>query len=225
MNAPARPLKAYSVQEEDENIGGIVFAKSNVEARRRGSSMFGDGDFNWGRATRAPGFDRYAPGPVPFVAMFESGWWQECHGCGCRIAQDEYDDEGGEIEFDIVEVGSAVYCRPSCRDNRLAERAEIARIEKIVIDELIERLLRAMPGAVVSGPSHVYVPFGGWPHRVEQASIGFTFPGARIGFGTFRFDKLGEKPYVTICGGDRVAFYAWQEAGYPPHLMDAKEVA
>lgn len=221
----AKPLKAYSVQEEDENTGGIVFAKSNVEARRIGSSRFGDGDFNWGKARRAPGFDRYAPGPVPFVAMFAAGWWQECRGCGVTIREGECDDDCNEIAFDIVEVGDGIYCRPSCRENHLAGKAEAARLGKIVLDELAERVVRAMPGAVLCERTHVYVPGGPRPNYPQQASITFTFPGARIGSAQFRFDKAGEKPYVTVCNGDRTAFYAWQEAGYPPHLMDAKEVA
>jgi hypothetical protein len=224
-------LKAYIVTEEDEGTGGVVFARSSAEARREGSQRFGDGDFNWGKARRAPGLDQYAAdGRAPWKALFDMGWWCECSGCGCRIQQDEEDEEGSLIQFDLVEVGSSVYCRPSCREQRLAEDAEVARLSAWAIADLTDRVMRAMPGAVILGGNdrsiypHVYVPRGAWPMAPKQIVLHFMFPGARFG-GDVRVDKIGEKPKFLIVRGDLVAFHRWREAGYPPHLMDASEAA
>lgn len=221
---PEHKLLAYAVQDED-GIGGIVFAKSNAEARRTGSAQFGSGDFNWGGATRLQWADQFAPGPVPFKEMFDRGWWQECDGCGCMMRDGECDDEGDEREFDIVEIGNAVYCAPACRESFLADKIEKKRIEDWVIGDLTDRLLRLMPGAIGCGESHVYVRGGNRPCAPEQAYIQFTYPGARHGLGYLRFDKIGEAPHVTVAAGDMVAFRRWREAGYPAHLMDAQEVA
>lgn len=216
-------LKAYTVQEEDEGTGGIVFARSSAEARRRGSSEFGDGDFNWGSARRARWADPYAEaGAVPWRVMFAHGWWCECHGCGGMIREDEEDPETGKpIEYDITEVGSTVYCRPACRELRIANDAEVARITEWVIGDLTDRLLKALPGAVLCGQRHVYVPAGEWPLYPKEAVLGFTFPGAIYGGGTIEFRKINERPRFRVLFGDRAAFFAWQRAGYPPHMMDA----
>lgn len=225
-----KPLLAYLVTEDDEGTGGVVFARSSAEARREGSSRFGDGDFNWGRAVRAPGLDRYAAdGHVPWKAMFEMGWWRECSGCGVRIAQDEEDEDGELIKFNLVEVGSAVYCTPECRERKLADDAESDRIKAWIVGYMTDRLLRAMPGAlVINDPArclpHVYVPNGPNPRAPQQVVLHFLFPGSRYG-GDFRFDKIGQKPRVEVACGDLAAFSAWKMAGYPPHMMDASEAA
>lgn len=221
-----KPLKAYSVLEEDEGTGGIVFARHSIVALREGASRFGDGDIRGWQARRAPWADEFAEsGRVPFAVRFDHGWWCECHACGQTIREDAEDDSGEPLEFDIVEYGDAVYCRPACREERLARKAEDDRIKRFVIGDLTDRLLRAMPGAIIAGEPHVYVRSGPLPRAPQQGAVYFAFPGARHGLGCFRFDKIGEKPQVTICYGDRVAFYSWQQAGYPPHMMDASEAA
>lgn len=47
-------LKAYSVTEEYENTGGIIFAEHNIVARRIGASEYADGDFHAVTCRRAP---------------------------------------------------------------------------------------------------------------------------------------------------------------------------
>lgn len=39
-----KPLLAYTVLEKGEDTGGIIFARSNIEARKRGSCEWSDGD-------------------------------------------------------------------------------------------------------------------------------------------------------------------------------------
>ncbi len=215
-------LKAYTVLEDTENTGGIVFARSSAEARREGSCEFGDGDFNWGKARRAPWADEYAPGPVPWKVLFDHGWWTKCDGCGCTIQEGACDDDCNEREFDIVEVGAAVYCTPECRERHLAEQEEHARIASVVIAHLTDRVLRACPGAIIAPHAHVYVrPGQARPHAVEVALVSFVFPGCRYGAAQLRFDRGDGPPTFSICRGDRIAFSRWAAAGYPPHMMDS----
>lgn len=219
-------LKAFIVTEPDENTGGVVFARSNAHARRLGSGQFGSGDFDWGNARREPSLDKYAEsGRVPWVEMFNRGWWCECSGCGGRISEGYLDDDGNEVEYDLVEVGHNVYCRRECREEHVAERAVGDHVAAVTIGEMTDRLLKMMPGAVVSGTPHVYVPTGDTPRQAQQCCIYFSYPGMRIGPGCLRFDKKGQTPYVTVCSGDRIAFARWRDAGYPPHMMDAAEAA
>jgi len=109
-----KQLRAYSVTEEDEQTGGIVFARSSAESRRIGSSKFGDGDFNWGQARRAQWADRYAPGPVPTLVMLANGWWFTCASCERRIVDSaDVDDAESEVSSEhAVEHGVTLYWRP-----------------------------------------------------------------------------------------------------------------
>jgi hypothetical protein len=217
-NDMSNRLLAYAVQEDCENTGGIVFAKSNAAARRAGSQTFGDGDFNWGRAIRAPWADEYSPGPVPFKAMFEQGWWQECSFCGRKIQQGECDDDG-PVAFDIVEEGGHVYCTPKCHAGEIERQAREAVLKDETVGKMTGTLLERMPGACVCGSPHVYVRRK--TGTVEEARVYFIFPGQRFGTAEFMIGKAGEDPYVMVSHGDRAAFYRWQSLGYPPHLMDS----
>jgi hypothetical protein len=151
--------------------------------------------------------------------MFDHGWFQECHHCGQMIREDECDNAGNYVEFDIVERGTLVFCRPACSDGYYRDEVERAQITANTIDDLTAGLLRALPGAVPAGRPHVYVPR--FERDAHQGIVSFEFPGARIGFAQWRFDKPGEDPRLAVCAGDMRAFRAWRAAGYPPHLMDA----
>lgn len=88
-----RPLLAYRVVEDCESTGGIVFAKTNAQARRLGASDFNAGEFDGLICNRAPEFDKYCPGPVPREALFENGWYYECEECSGHA----YKDNGGVL--------------------------------------------------------------------------------------------------------------------------------
>ncbi len=95
-----KPLVAYQVLEDGDGSGGIVFAKTNAHAARLGSAEFGDGEFDWGRASRLPWADAYVEqGYVPRRVMWAHGWWFTCDRCravvyeGPENAWDELTDE------------------------------------------------------------------------------------------------------------------------------------
>lgn len=214
-------MKAYAVQEEDEGTGGIVFAKTNAQARRIGANRF-DNEWDGVTCRRAAWADQYAPGPVPFKVMFENGWWRECDGCGVRIEQNGYDADGNTIDFDIVDDGPRTYCTPTCRDRDLIERAKVERVKRRAIAVMRNHLLRRVPGVtIVDGPenwaTHAFVSRDKHGRlRIGQAIISFDFPGRKHGLGSLRADRdqshMDRKPTVWISNGDREIWAAWRAA-------------
>lgn len=216
------PLLAYCVQEQDELTGGFVFARSSAEARRVGSQQFGSGDFAWGRARRAQWADKYAPGPVPKLAMIDHGWWFECHGCQIKICDDMRDEETDDpLDLKPVEYGSAIYCSEACRDDWLEERRQRRFEEAVAIAELSALLAERLPGIEIVARDGHLVPHayvvrqadGSW--APQQCSVGFTFPGCKVGLASYRYDKIGEEPRVSVCNGDLDAWNEWRAAQIP----------
>lgn len=93
-------LLAYSVTETTEGTGGIVYAKTNAQARREGSQQHGDGDFYGWEARRAPEFDGMDPHGPSREELFDHGWWFDCEECNRRAQH----DSGG------VSVAGGFYC-------------------------------------------------------------------------------------------------------------------
>lgn len=117
-------LKAYQVCEGDEGHAVIEFATSNAAARRNGANELGIEWESVESCRRSPGFDSFAPGPVPPSELLRAGWWQECLHCRQRIDFGiEENDFGEPLEFDPVDHGTHVFCRPACRDAHLAPKA------------------------------------------------------------------------------------------------------
>lgn len=218
-----KPLKAYTVLEHDEHTGDIYFARHAIVAHKAGANEFGYGELTNVGCRRAPEFDKYAEsGHVPWAARIDHGWHIDCSGCGVRISDDEYDTDDEPIEFNVIEIGHHVFCSPDCHETHKIEKAEEAHIKAAVVGNLIDKIMRTVPGAVICGHQHVYVRHGAWPRPVEHARVEFMFPGGRYPAG-LRFDKVGEKPRFFCAAGDRIAFYRWRDAGYPPAMMDAPE--
>lgn len=93
-----RKPKAYKVLETTEDTGGIVYAKTNGQARRLGCETFGDGDFSGWTCHRAPEFDHLYPVGPDLVELFHAGWFMDCRECGCRAT---HDSGGVVIEDDF----------------------------------------------------------------------------------------------------------------------------
>jgi hypothetical protein len=152
--------------------------------------------------------------------MIDHGWWFECHGCGARLSDDQEpdEDEGGLDPKKFIEVGTAVYCSIGCRIAYRRDKAQRLRFERAAIRDLATRLLAKLPDAkpvTLRGKNsfrpHAYVvkqADGVW--LTQQCIVNFEWPGMKIGPGTFRFDKVGEEPHVTICSGDLEAWNAWR---------------
>ena len=205
----AAKIKAYAVQEQDEQTGGIVFARGPAHARLLGSSIFGSGEKDWGEATRAPWADEFRHTDVPASAMFEAGWYFECSGCGQRIAEGEEDDDGHEIPFNIIGNQHCAYCTPECANKSHLRKLAVQQLEAEVLAHYSELLLANYPGVWLWGKSHVYVPHG--KQSAQQVRISFRFPGCSIGDAHWGFDKESDGPTVTVCNGDLAAWESWRE--------------
>jgi hypothetical protein len=93
-------IKAYQVLETGDGTGGIIYAKTNAQARREGACTFGSGDFFGVECRRASWADQYAPHGPSRSDLFEMGWWFECEECGAHARH----DAGG------IEAAGGFYC-------------------------------------------------------------------------------------------------------------------
>jgi hypothetical protein len=114
-----KPLKAYIVQELDEMTGGVVYAKTNAQARREGAAEYACGEFHGVQCYRAPEFDGLERDPRARVRLLlDRGWWFETPDG--HIVKD-YDEPW-------VSKAGAVYQSPF---RWLREREEAARRERL----------------------------------------------------------------------------------------------
>ena len=117
-----KPLLAYSVTEEFEGTGGIVFARSAIAARRIGAERYADGEFENAQCRRAPYADEYAEsGVVPASRLIAEGWHFECSGCS-RTIDNDYLWERDIDPSDVVGTqDSSVYCNELCEAHEALE--------------------------------------------------------------------------------------------------------
>lgn len=212
-------LKAYAVLEEDENTGGIVFARHAVVARREGARIFGDGEFGAYRARRAPWADEYALiGDVPASVCIEHGWYFECQGCGEKIDEDFLDSRRVKPSQVLGSQHGPVYHCKTCRARHLRRERRRSEAQASAI-ALLKAKVVARFGEVEFvtgfGREHAYCRESAGGLAVQQAFVSFEFPGMTIGPASLRFDanhhdRIG--PPATrylVCSGDREAFEAW----------------
>lgn len=220
-----KPLKAYAVLEDCENTGGIIWAKSNVEARRLGASAFHDGEFSGLTCRRAPWADKYFEmRSVPYLVMIENGWWFSCVHCEQIINSDleGTDDDDNTITLDPVEDAHGMFCTPACRDDYLQEKAERRMWEQWTVDLLTAMLLKAIPTARVTDDlPYVFAMKRNGLWNAEEATICFNFPGQKIAPAQFKFRREHPKPHASVCAGDLPAFEAWRAAGYPAAMQES----
>jgi len=213
--ADPKPLMAFAVTEPDEGIGGVVFASSDIVARRVGANRYNDGELSGMRVRRASWADRFAPGPVPFTALFDQGWWQDCQGCGVRIEDGACDDAGNYRVFKPVETAQGVFCRPSCHSRHQAHERARQRAEQRAIAQLQDHVRSRLGEVVFEERQHAYVSRLGRHWQAEQVVVRFSFPGATLGPASCRFEWKNGKPYGPLqpqffCpAGDKAAFEAF----------------
>ena len=69
-------MRAYIVQETDEMTGGVIYAKTNAQARRLGANQFADDEFYSVICYRAPEFDGLERNPkAQTYLLLARGWW------------------------------------------------------------------------------------------------------------------------------------------------------
>lgn len=209
-----RPLLAYAVTEDYENTGAILFARSDIEARKHGANEFNDGEIGGICCRRAPWADAYAGTPMPAWVMIAHGWHFECSGCGERIDSDWLDDQGFDVHGVIGQQYGRVYCCDSCRSWDEAREAVRKAVGAEMIARLSAMLLQRLPGVTIirthanarRGESGAYV--------ADECAIHFEYPGQQYGPGEFRtirrYGITGPlKPAFYCSAGDVKVFEAF----------------
>lgn len=226
-------MPAFTVKIGDpyESAGCVVFAKTDIEARRKGARELDCDEIGGLECRRAKWADEYEPmGYVPATAMLANNWYLTCCGCDQTIYDGgeitRYDEDGQEYEVEVnpVDHGRYVYCSPECRDKDLSDRARRKRGERRFWEALKREALRKLPGitiepetpgAVYSGHHHRY--FG---HHTKSRRdralcfvVGFSFPGSKYG-GKYRYDldydDTRGKRQILIAIGDMEAWEAFR---------------
>lgn len=94
-------LKAYACLETGEYMGAVIFAKSNIEARRLSANEFNEGEIGGMQVKRAPWADKYGSrSKIPISVMVDHGWHFECCWSGVTIDSDLYQD--GHSYYDHI---------------------------------------------------------------------------------------------------------------------------
>lgn len=208
---------AFCFTEPCENTGGIIFARSNIEARKTGALEWNGGELAGCRCYRAPLLDKYAGGPVSGVDMIlHYNWWLRCIGCQQRVDLEVIESD----RLQPLDAGDqAIWCSKKCRHETRMQGFREQRLKKIVINTMVEALKRVLPGAEPlldkSGVNRPHV-FIGRHDRVEQAALAFAFPGMKYGPGHYRIDVKAPEPRIMVCAGDIETFKAWRETQREP---------
>lgn len=225
-------MPAYAINDYDsyEPRGVVLFAASNIEARRKGVSALDLDEIGGLSCCRAPWADEFeAARSIPASVMIENGWQLSC--CGC----DQMISDGGtvtrwvgddEIEIDVDPVGTqqAAFCTPECRDREMWRRAWAKRGERRCFEVLKRELLRKHPCVTIEPEKPATENWCGHHHRyfgLHSKSkrgralcfvVKFTFPGAKYG-GSYRYDlgydDLRGKRQVLVAKHDTDAWAAF----------------
>lgn len=213
--------KAFSVLETDENTGGIVFAKSAVEARRIGANLYNHDDFSGLSVHRVPRLDKFEQTGVPAWLLVADGWRFECFGCGMSVNEDDLADLGMKVEDVVGRESGRIFCCHTCRRDSMARDAAIDGFGRAFLDMMQDIVRRRFPVDGISFGEHrhhVYVPKWYSPLVVVQAHVGFSFPGMKIGPASLHYrhegpggtSLIGPAPLeFHCCNGDRETFEAF----------------
>ncbi|MBV7408715.1 hypothetical protein [Maritimibacter sp. DP1N21-5] len=214
-------MGAYSYLETDEFTGGIVFAKSNIEARRIGANLLNMDDIGGMEVKRRKDLDRFEETGVPAWLLVSEGWRFECLGCGMQINEDEMEDAGLPVTGIVGVEHGHIYCCHVCRMQRMAEYAACKAFGEAFLDMLKGVVTARFPDiepCFGEYRHHVYVPTWCSPYVVQQAKVHFSFPGMKIGPASLVYQHQANahgsritgpvKPEFYCCNGDREAFEA-----------------
>lgn len=216
----APKIRAYAVTEEDENTGGIVFARHAIVALKQGASEHCNTDWEFCRAVRAPWADEYATtNAIPQSAAIAHGWNFECSGCGARVDEDWLADNDLRCEDVQGKMSGPAYCCRACQLDHDERKARAKAAERRGLDALRDHLKRRFPAATETTSYGSAWEKDGCAFFVE-GSVNFTFPGQKVGDavlsmrrGYMDCQRIGPvKPELRCCHGDKEAFNAWASA-------------
>lgn len=227
-------LLAFAVTEPNESNGGIVFAKSNIHARKIGASEWNDGDLGGMSCRRASWADQYRDSGVPVSDMVGHGWHFECCGCGIRIDEDISDwrdrVRNGDTFAEMLQTArryrkwtpdrivgvqdGLVFCDGQCSNDYAERESERKRRQDRWLARFRKIILRRFPDAqfvendTYRARPHCYVAQTKGRWRVEQVFMPFNFPGAQYGPASLDYNprsySRGKEKPAYTCAGGDV---------------------
>jgi hypothetical protein len=217
--------KAYSVTDPDPYEAGscIVFANTDIEARKRGADVLNLDEIGGLKCKREPWADQYeAENKIPATEMLAHGWALMCRGCE-QLMEDggyvtRYGDDGEETEIDINPTGTQHYCfcTPECEASEREYRARCKRGERRFLAALIREAHRKFPGiAIQESGHHCYFDHHSKSNRCRAICfvVDFTFPGSKYR-ASYRYDLGYEatkgKRSLLVANGDKDAWVAFR---------------
>jgi hypothetical protein len=218
--AKAKTLKAYAVQETDENTGSVFFATSNIEARRLGAGQINDGQLGGLTCRRAPWADQYAEtGEVPAGAAIANNWHFEDGFTGDTIDEDYLFDHNLKPADVIGTMNTVVFAYAANHAAWTAHQKRMKDARDAAIAEFTALLAKRLPEATpLADNSYAEAHDYSGVIVVDRVDIGFTWPGQKIGPGSFAMRRRSYRdigpnaPVFYCCHGDSEAFNAFLDA-------------
>ena len=201
-------MKAYSYLETDEWTGGIIFAKSNIEARRLGANILDRDEIAGMQVNRRPDLDQYEQTGVPASVLVGSGWHFECCGCGMHIDEDNLYDKHMKPSDVVGYESGQVFCSHGCRMEWKAEQAGRKAFGQAFVEMMKDVVRKRIPEIEWNFgefKEHAYVQ-GSGPFVVIQARVYFDFPGRKHGPATIEYHHAG-KYGAPMIGPAQLVFY------------------
>ena len=218
-------MKAYICMETYECKGGVVFAGTNLAARKIASYEWNDGELGGMSVRRAPGLDKYHEKGVPaWDLIVNHGWrWEECCNCGQPLDYDDLEDVGKDPTKVVGYDGGMVFCDSRCKGEYTKDEQEKDEAGKAFISAMIDRLKKRFGDIEITRTHHFTTKRDGHC-TTDQAIVDFDFPGRKYGYAAWRYSNDNYRPCEKLmpCGvglicsnGDRDAFETWARSVTP----------
>lgn len=219
-------MKAYTATEElsGECLGTVVFAQSNVEARRVAAEELNDGYFGGLRICREPSLDMYEKQSIPMAEMIWMGWWIDCTNCGMCVNSDIYEDE--EEYKDKIPCGTffgAGFCSEECKKEWQSKKER-----EVLIKYRTFQNLKGIAEQYILDPifdeanSYCWINWNGAEPKVSSAAIVVTVKGApEYDHFSIRYNDKGDGK------GETMLHLPYTEAGreaFKPHATQALDI-
>jgi hypothetical protein len=205
-------LMAFTARAKGDYEGTsatMLFAFSGEQARE---ALVGDDEDREFAIERSQWADRYAPGPVPWIARLHHGWYCDCHGCGVTISENAEDTLGRPKAFRPVQDGEEVFCSAKCMMRSRSARRNQRRAQSRML-QLYKRLLFDILGPVrlQDDEHHVHIIKAGRAWVPAQVILRFDFPGRTGMLASFEFRHSHSvhgpcRPQFNCSQGDLQAF-------------------
>jgi hypothetical protein len=215
--------KAYICMETYNCTGGVVFAKTNLEARKIAANEWNDGELGGLSVRRATDLDEYAEtNRVPaWKLIVNHGWsWEDgCSYCGQSLNYDDLQDAGKD-PCDVVGFdGFHVYCNEDCKERQDEINEGKDRAGDAFLSQILKRI-KSRFGDVDIVKTHHFTTYREGYFTTEQAIVDFDFPGRKYGYASLRYSNDTYKPceklmpctlHVLCSNGDIEAFEAFSK--------------